>query len=76
MNLVDIAKAWITAANPTDEEREKANLRLEACNNCELLAYNERLKFHYCSECGCPTKGKIFDQNINACPLKKWDWEK
>lgn len=69
--LVEIAKAWITAVNPTPEEEEKALSRSQICDDCNKKAFNDILKFNYCSECGCPLSKKIYSP-VNSCPLNKW----
>jgi len=74
LKLVEIAKAWITAANPSDEDKEKAEKRIAICNKCEYSRHNEAIDFHYCGECGCPLKKKIFSPlpGNEACPKKFW----
>ena len=69
--LVEIARAWITAANPSPEEEQRAMSRSKICDDCPSKAYNDHLKFEYCSECGCPLSKKIYSP-INSCPLNKW----
>ena len=75
LKLVEIAKAWIIAANPSEEEKEIAEKRIAICNECEFSRHNETLDFHYCGECGCPLKKKIFSPSPGkiACPKAKWD---
>lgn len=74
LKLLEIAKAWIIAANPTDEQKEIAEKRIAICNTCEFSRYNKALDFHYCGECGCPLSKKIFTQGPgkDACPKQKW----
>jgi hypothetical protein len=69
--LVEIAKAWIIAANPTLEEKQKALSRSAICDECPEKKHNDHLNFFYCDECGCPLSKKIYSP-INSCPLKKW----
>lgn len=69
--LVEIAKAWIIAANPTQEEEQKALSRSAICDECPKKKHNDHLKFFYCDECGCPLSKKIYSP-INSCPLDKW----
>lgn len=69
--LVEIARAWIAAANPTDEERAKAIERSTICDSCDKKDYNDLLKFYYCKECKCPLSKKIYSPE-NSCPLNKW----
>ena len=52
--LREIAEAWIAAANPSEEEKEKAEKRIEVCNGCEENKISEVLDYHYCGKCGCP----------------------
>jgi hypothetical protein len=75
----EIAIAYATAINPTDEEKAVAEIRLETCitsgadgGYCEELAEN-KLGLLYCKKCGCATKGKIYSpKGSEACPLGKW----
>jgi len=69
--LVEIAKAWIIASNPTLEEKAKALERSLTCDDCDSKKFNDHLKFYYCDECGCPLSKKIYSP-INSCPLNKW----
>lgn len=73
--LLEIATAWITAANPTEEEKERAESRVAICNGCEENKLSEILEYHYCGKCGCPLSKKIFSPlpGKEACPLEKWD---
>lgn len=72
--LVEIAKAWITAAKPTNDEKEIAEKRIAVCNTCEYSRYNKAIDLHYCGECGCPLNKKIFSplRDPKACPKEKW----
>ena len=73
--LLEIATAWITAANPTEEEKERAESRVAVCSGCEENKLSEILEYHYCGKCGCPLSKKIFSPlpGKEACPLEKWD---
>jgi hypothetical protein len=75
LKLVEIAKAWITAANPSPLEKEIAEERISICQTCPSQKLNEALNLHYCGECGCPSDKKIFSPLPGpvACPLKKWN---
>lgn len=75
LKLVEIAKAWIISTNPSDEQKEIAEKRIAICNECEFSRYNKVLDFHYCGECGCTLKKKIFSPSPGkiACPKAKWD---
>jgi len=72
--LVEIASAWIAAANPTEEQKQKAEARIAICNTCEYSRYAALTDIHYCGECGCPLKKKIFSPlpPEEACPKKYW----
>jgi hypothetical protein len=72
MDLIKIAKAWISAANPTPKQEEIADIRINICNSCPSAKYLSILDVHVCGECNCPLKKKIFVDNKNECPLKKW----
>jgi hypothetical protein len=70
MNKVkEILLSYITAMNPTEEQKEVAEKRLEICVSCEHWAQNPER----CSLCGCLTRGKIFSpRGTDACPAQKW----
>lgn len=71
--IVTIADAWITAANPTKEQKELAEARWNICIQCtEFRSEREITGDPYCNDCGCPLKKKIFTKQHNECPLKKW----
>jgi len=72
--LVEIAKAWIAAANPTEEEMVLSEKRIAICETCEYSRYNETIDLHYCGACGCPLNKKIFSpkNNEEACEKSKW----
>jgi len=73
----EIANAWITAANPTPEEKKLAEKRLNVCNGCEHRQENETvIEFYYCGICLCPLNKKIFslkNPEVNPCPANKWE---
>lgn len=72
-HLLTIANAWITAANPTPEQKELAERRYEICVGCEHFREKRQITGEpYCAECGCPMKKKIFTDVFNECPLGKW----
>lgn len=75
MNLTEIIDAWITALNPTAEEKSKSIERAIICGTCPKLKDTSLLgtKYKKCSECGCPISKKIFSSEFNPCPLKKWE---
>ena len=70
MNKVkEILLSYMTAINPTDEQKEVAEKRLEICVSCEHWVQNPER----CSLCGCLTRGKIFSpRGADACPAQKW----
>jgi hypothetical protein len=71
-NLIDIAKAWWIAANPTPEQSILANKRLEICKGCSSM--EDSIVFvKKCGECGCPIGKKIFTNRMGTCDLHKWD---
>lgn len=72
--ISEIAIAWITAANPTLRQKELAEKRYEVCKGCEHFNKSRPITGdEYCTGCGCPLSKKIFSQDFNACPKKKWD---
>ena len=74
LKIVEIAKAWITAANPTPEQKLIAESRAKTCDTCPKKAFNNSLDIYYCAECGCPLSKKIFSPlpGVEACPDKRW----
>ena len=72
MNKVkEIILSFATAMNPSEEQKEIAEIRLKTCMGCEFWV---DAVVSYCSECGCSTKGKVFSpKNLNACPKLKWE---
>jgi hypothetical protein len=81
--IITIADAWITAKNPTDEQKNLAEARWNICIQCpEFRKERDVTGDPYCNECGCPLKKKVFTKQFNECPLEKWKkvddllWEK
>lgn len=72
MNKVkEILLSYATAINPTEEQKEIAEKRLEICMNCEFWVQSAIRD--YCSKCGCTTSAKVFSpRGASACPEKKW----
>jgi len=72
MNKVkEILLSYMTAINPTEEQKEIAEKRLETCASCEFWVQSPI--GDYCGKCGCPTKAKVFSPvGATACPEKKW----
>ena len=72
-NLIEIAEAWITAANPTKEQKELAEKRYSICLGCEWYRKSRPITHdEYCSSCTCPISKKIFTKNYDACPKHFW----
>jgi hypothetical protein len=72
MNKVkEILLSYMTAMNPTEEQKEVAEKRLEICATCEFWVQTSIRD--YCSKCGCTTSAKVFSPiGSSACPEKKW----
>jgi hypothetical protein len=70
MNKVkEILVSYLTAMNPTEEQKVLAEKRLETCLECEHWVQNPAR----CGLCGCLTKGKVFTpRGADACPAHKW----
>lgn len=75
LKIVEIAKAWIAAANPTPEQQEIAEYRASICDACPKKEYIEQVNLYICGECGCPLEKKVFSPlpGKQACPLAKWE---
>lgn len=73
MNKIqEIAVSWWRAENPTKEQSELAQKRLEICVGCD--SRKESIVFGYvCGECGCPIGKKIFTPKLGTCDLHKWN---
>ena len=71
--FLEITKSWIAAMNPSEEQQQKADQRIEVCNECSFRKYNDVGDFYYCSDCGCPLKGKIYSPVEKSCPKGKWE---
>lgn len=69
MKIAEIVKAWAIAINPNEEQKAKAEKRLEICSGCEHKG--ENLLGYVCNLCGCPFKSKVFS-NDGGCPEGKW----
>jgi hypothetical protein len=74
LNLKEIFVAWVTAANPTEEERNLAQARFEVCKGCkykrEVIAKKSWALL--CGKCGCPIQGKVFSKTVNPCEMGYW----
>lgn len=73
MNKIkEIIVAWATKMNPTEEQKEVAEKRLEVCMSCEFWRENS-VGIEICSKCGCATRAKVFSpRGVQACPENKW----
>lgn len=70
MDFVEIAKSWIISMNPTPDQEEKANQRIDICNTCE---HKKTLVVFVCGLCGCPLRKKIYSPGgPETCPAGKW----
>ena len=74
LKIVEIAKAWIAASNPTPEQKMVAEYRASVCDECPHKEYHKHLDIHVCGMCGCPLSKKIFTpvNGPDACPDKRW----
>jgi len=74
LKLVEIAKAWIAAADPTPEQEIIAGYRISVCDGCPNKKYYKHIDRHVCGLCGCPLDKKIFSPlpGEEACPDKRW----
>jgi hypothetical protein len=71
--IVTIVDAWVTASNPTIEQKNLAEARWNVCIQCpEFRSEREITGEPYCNDCGCPLMKKIFTKEFNECPQKKW----
>ncbi len=71
--IIEIAKAWIAANNPSPEQKLIAESRAEICDTCPHKAHNKTIDLYYCDKCGCPLSKKIFSSaGTKACPDNRW----
>ena len=72
--LVEIAKAWIAAANPTPEQQQIADYRISVCDVCPYKKHISQANTYVCGKCGCPLSKKIFSPlpGEQACPNQHW----
>ena len=75
LKIVEIAKAWIAAANPTPEQQAIAEYRAATCDKCPHRNYVTAINTFVCGKCGCPLSKKIFSPlpGQQACPYKRWE---
>ena len=72
-DISEIMVAWARAANPTEEQLEKAEQRAKICDGCEFRTWATVMHTWKCSACGCPLNKKIFSpKGPAACPKEKW----
>lgn len=74
LKIVEIAKAWIAAANPTPKQKAIAEYRISICNTCPHKQYHKHIDMFTCGLCGCPLNKKIFSplSGEESCPDKRW----
>ena len=71
--LSEIFQAWVSAANPTPEQKLLAEYRTSICDGCEHKTPNKTFDTYTCGLCGCPLSKKVFSPNgPKACPGNKW----
>ena len=75
LKIVEIAKAWIAATNPTPEQKTLAEYRIKVCDKCPHKTYIESINTFTCGLCGCPLQKKIFSPlpGKQACPGAHWE---
>lgn len=68
----EIAQAFATKLNPTEEQKMIATIRISTCMGCEFWKENI-FGIHYCEKCGCATSAKVYsDKGASSCPENKW----
>lgn len=71
MDLVNIARSWMIARNPNDDQKAAAESRISICNKCDFS--QKVLGAEICKKCGCPLSKKIFSpKGPGECPEGKW----
>lgn len=75
LNFKKIYNAWVTSYYPNEVQKLLAEKRNEICETCpSRKVLTDKLKLGViCGECGCPLTKKIFSNDFNDCPLKKWE---
>ena len=72
-NPIEIGRAWLIAANPTDIQKELAEKRYSICVECSHYNKSRPITHdEYCGVCFCPLSKKIFSDNFSECPKEKW----
>jgi hypothetical protein len=69
MNIKEIIEAWIISHSPTEKQKILAEKRAEVCKECP---HRKDVLVSICGLCGCPISKKIFTNDYNPCPDKKW----
>jgi hypothetical protein len=75
LNFKKIWDAWVIAHRPNEIQLTLAQKRNEICDKCpSKKEIARKIKIGViCGECGCPIAKKIFTNEFNPCPLKKWE---
>lgn len=71
MDIKEIIKAWYKASNPSKEDLEIAEARLNICTECPNLKRISSIDL--CGKCLCPINKKVFTDNKDSCPENKWE---
>lgn len=72
IDIKEIYKSWITSFNPTPEQKQLSEERLNECIKCENNIYLKLFGTFVCNQCNCPINKIIFVENKNKCKLEKW----
>lgn len=70
--LLERAASWNSSNLYNDEQKHKAESRVEICNSCHSNTYNEMADYYFCGECQCPLRSKLYAPNAEDCPKKLW----
>jgi hypothetical protein len=75
LKLVEIAKAWIAAADPTPEQQKIAEYRISVCDVCPQKTYVKHVETYICGNCSCPLAKKVYSPlpGREACPEARWE---
>jgi hypothetical protein len=72
ISLLERAASWNNTDLYNDEQKQKAEIRIEVCNSCNSNTYNPMADYYYCEKCSCPLRSKIYAPNAEDCPKKLW----
>lgn len=73
-NPIEIGRAWIIAANPTEPQKNLSVKRYSICLDCAHYKKSRPITHdEYCGVCLCPISKKIFSDKFNECPKGKWE---